>query len=85
MGPNFAVLPAAFDAFVTVLVKIGEVLPKFLVRCIDNVSVFDGSELGRQVPDGGDVELVLVRLWTSQFQRASTKCPFNSRRENGME
>jgi hypothetical protein len=29
---------------------------------MDDVSIFDGSELGRQSADGGDVEFVLVRL-----------------------
>jgi len=64
---DFAIFAAALDAFVAVLVKVGEVLPKFLVGYIDNVTVLDGSELGRQVPDCGDVEFVLVGLEVSKL------------------
>lgn len=54
------VLPPAFDAFVGVLIQVCEVLPQFLVGSIDNISILDGGELGRQFPDGGDVEFVLM-------------------------
>ena len=62
VGADFAVFSAALDTLVAVLVKVGEVLPKFLVDCIDDVSILNGSKLCRQVPDCGDVELVLVGL-----------------------
>jgi hypothetical protein len=72
VGPDFAVFPSAFDAFVTVLVKIGKVLPKLLVGSIDNVSVLDGSEPRGQVPDCGDVKLVLVGLSRKSVSVCST-------------
>jgi hypothetical protein len=43
-----------------VLVEIGKVVPELLVGNIDTVSILDGGELGSQLSDGGDVELVLV-------------------------
>ena len=73
MRADLAILAAALDAFVTILVQVGEVLPQLLVGCMDNVAVLDGGELARQSADGGDVEFVLVRL-------CETWSAFSSRR-----
>lgn len=71
MGSYFPIFSTAFDAFVAVLVEIGKILPQFLVSGINNVSMLDGGKLRRQVPDGDNMELVLVRLLAGcQFQRA---------------
>jgi hypothetical protein len=62
VGPDLSVFTPAFDAFVRILVQVGKVLPEFLVCRIDDVSVLDGGELVGQISNGGDVELVLMRL-----------------------
>ena len=62
MRADFAVLAAAFDALVAVLVQVGEILPEFLVSSVHDVAIFDGGELGSQGADCGDVEFVLVGL-----------------------
>jgi len=43
---DFAVLAAAFDALVAVLVQVGEILPEFFVSGVHDVAIFDGGELG---------------------------------------
>jgi hypothetical protein len=62
VGTNLAVFTTTFDTLVAILVKIGKVLPEFLVSGMDDVSIFDRSELGGQSADSVDVEFVLVRL-----------------------
>jgi hypothetical protein len=36
---------------------------------MNNVTILDRSELGRQGPDSGNVEFVLVRLWQDTLVR----------------
>jgi hypothetical protein len=59
---DLSVFSAAFDAFVGVLVEVGKILPEFLVGGVDDVSIFDGGELGCEITDGGCVKFVLMRL-----------------------
>jgi hypothetical protein len=59
---DFAVLAAAPDTLIAVLVQVGKVLPELLVGRMDDVAVLDGGELASQGPDGGNVEFVLVGL-----------------------
>jgi len=62
MGADFTVLPSTFDALVAVLVKIGKVLPQLLVSSMNDISIFDGGELGCQGSNCGNVEFVLMGL-----------------------
>ena len=62
MRADFAVLAAAFDALVAVLVQIGEVLPQFLIAGVYDVTILDRGELRCEGADGGDVEFVLMGL-----------------------
>jgi hypothetical protein len=69
MRADLAILPAAFNSLIGILVKIGKVLPQFFVSSVDNLAVLNGSEFGRQVPDGGGVEFVLMRLQVSKLSK----------------
>lgn len=60
---NFSILSSTLNALVTIFVKIGKVLPKFLVGGIDKVTIFNGCKLGSKIADGRCVEFVLVRLF----------------------
>jgi hypothetical protein len=54
---DLAILATTLDTLIAILVKIGKVLPEFLVSGMDNISI-----LGSQGADGGNVEFVLVGL-----------------------
>ena len=62
VGANLAVFTTTFDTLVAVLVKIGKVLPEFLVSGMNKVSILNGGKLAGQGADSGNVEFVLVRL-----------------------
>lgn len=62
VGANLTVFTTTFDTLVAVLVKIGKVLPEFLVSGMNKVSVLNGGKLAGQGADSGNVEFVLVRL-----------------------
>lgn len=62
---DLAVLAAAFDALVAVLVERSEVLPELLVSVGDFVAVGHGGEFGGEVADDVGVEFVLVLLLRS--------------------
>jgi hypothetical protein len=61
-GTYFAVLTSTFDSFVAVFVQVGKVLPYLFISSMNDITIFDGSELRGESSDCGDMEFVLVGL-----------------------